>query len=104
MHDHALAAARPRAQGGRRTLTLTLTAHLSPFTLTLTLNKAAGVEFEFAEYLKGETHYIVVTIKKKSLLAHGVLKEDLPQAELTLSPTLTLALTLTLTQAGARAA
>ena len=44
--------------------------------------KAGGVEFEFAEYLKGETHYIVVTIKKKSLLAHGVLKENLPQAEL----------------------
>ena len=27
-----------------------------------------GIGFEFAEYLKGETHYIVVTIKKKSLL------------------------------------
>ena len=25
---------------------------------------AAGIGFEFAEYLKGETHYIVVTIKK----------------------------------------
>ena len=25
---------------------------------------AAGVGFEFAEYLKGETHYIVITIKK----------------------------------------
>ena len=27
---------------------------------------AAGIGFEFAEYLKGETHYIVVTLKKKS--------------------------------------
>ena len=31
----------------------------------------AGLKFEFAEYLKGETHYIVVTIKKASLLEHG---------------------------------
>ena len=44
--------------------------------------KAAGVDFEFAEYLKGETHYIVVTIKKRSLLEHGVLKQDLPQGEI----------------------
>ena len=37
--------------------------------------KEAGIGFEFAEYLKGETHYIVVTIKKKSLLEHGVLRQ-----------------------------
>ena len=42
----------------------------------------AGIKFEFAEYLKGETHYIVVTIKKRSLLEHGVLKQDLPQGEI----------------------
>ena len=40
--------------------------------------KQAGVDFEFAEYLKGETHYVVVTIKKRSLLAHGALRHDLP--------------------------
>ena len=38
---------------------------------------AAGVPFEFAEYLKGETHYIVVTIKKTALLRAGALKQDL---------------------------
>ena len=44
--------------------------------------KAAKLDFEFGEYLKGETHYIVLTIKKATLLAHGVLREDLPGANL----------------------
>ena len=39
--------------------------------------KAAKIDFEFGEYLKGETHYIVLTIKKATLLAFGVLREDL---------------------------
>jgi len=44
--------------------------------------KEAGIAFEFGEYLKGETHYIVLTIKKSALLSHGALKEDLPGAAL----------------------
>lgn len=44
--------------------------------------KAEGVNFEFGEFLKGETHYIVLTIKKSALLAHGALREDLPSASL----------------------
>ena len=44
--------------------------------------KQAGVVFEFGEFLKGETHYIVLTIKKAALLSHGVLKEDLGGAAL----------------------
>ena len=43
---------------------------------------AAGIGFEFAEYLKGETHYIVLTIKKAALLAKSALREDKPNAEL----------------------
>ena len=39
---------------------------------------AAKIGFEFAEYLKGETHYLVVVAKKAALLHHGVLSEDLP--------------------------
>ena len=42
--------------------------------------KEAGIGFEFAEYLKGETHYIVLTIKKAALISHGVLKADLAGA------------------------
>jgi len=34
------------------------------------------VQYESMEYLKGETHYIVVAIKKSSLLEYGALKED----------------------------
>ena len=50
--------------------------HMRSFTVTPLdpVGKAllgAGVAFEFAEYLKGETHYIVVTIKKAALLAAG---------------------------------
>ena len=44
--------------------------------------KQEGIAFEFGEYLKGETHYIVLTIKKSTLLSHGGLKEDLPGAAL----------------------
>ena len=43
---------------------------------------AAKINFEFAEYLKGETHYIVVTIKKSALLSRGALRKDLPSSEL----------------------
>lgn len=43
---------------------------------------AANIKFEFAEYLKGETHYIVVTIKKASLLEHNALRQDLPASDL----------------------
>ena len=44
--------------------------------------KKAGVDFEFIEYLKGETHYIVVTITKASLLGLGALRADLPRERL----------------------
>ena len=44
--------------------------------------RSADVQFEGGEYLKGETHYIVLTIKKASLLSHGVLKADVPSAAL----------------------
>ena len=33
-------------------------------------------------YLQGETHYIVITIKKAALIDKGVLRADLPSAEL----------------------
>ena len=36
----------------------------------------AGLECENLEYLKGETHYIAATMRKKPLLAEGVLKAD----------------------------
>jgi len=36
----------------------------------------AGLECENLEYLKGETHYIAATMRKKTLLAEGVLKAD----------------------------
>jgi hypothetical protein len=42
----------------------------------------ANVKYEYAEYLKGETHYIVITVKKSSLLEHGVLRRDLPGRQL----------------------
>ena len=44
--------------------------------------KEAGIGFEFAEYLKGETHYIAACVKKVALFACGVLREDLPAAQL----------------------
>ena len=37
---------------------------LTPITTEGRAMTAAGIKFEFAEYLKGHTHYIVVTIKK----------------------------------------
>ena len=43
---------------------------------------AAGLAFEFGEYLKGETHYIVLTVKKAALLSHGVLRADLSGGDL----------------------
>lgn len=43
---------------------------------------SAGVKFEYAEYLRGETHYIVITVKKATLLDFGVLRRDLPSLEL----------------------
>lgn len=43
---------------------------------------AAGIDFEFGEYLRGETHYIALTVKKRALLAHRVLRADLPQSKL----------------------
>jgi hypothetical protein len=36
----------------------------------------AGLECENLEYLKGETHYIAATMRKKTLLTEGVLKAD----------------------------
>ena len=44
--------------------------------------QAANIAFEFGEYLQGETHYIVLSVKKATLLAHGVLREDLAGAGL----------------------
>ncbi|KOO23667.1 mical-like protein [Chrysochromulina tobinii] len=46
---------------------------LEPLGLEL---KAAGIDFEFGEFLRGETHYIVLSVKKASLLSHGVLRAD----------------------------
>jgi hypothetical protein len=46
---------------------------IGPFDAVGRRLKEAGVAFEFAEYLKGETHYVVVTIKKSCLLEHGLL-------------------------------
>ena len=37
--------------------------------------RSKGVDLENFVYFKGETHYFVMTIKKESLLAKGVLKE-----------------------------
>lgn len=36
----------------------------------------SGLACENLEYLKGETHYLAVTLKKKTLLARGVLRKD----------------------------
>lgn len=44
----------------------------------------AGIRYESMEYLKGETHYIVVAIKKESLLTYGALREDKPNSKLLL--------------------
>lgn len=38
--------------------------------------KAQGIDVENVEYLKGETHYIAVTVKKVSLLNRKVLRQD----------------------------
>jgi len=43
---------------------------------------AAGINAENIELLKGETVYLAVTVKKPTLLAKNVLKEDLPGAQL----------------------
>lgn len=37
------------------------------------ISKTLGIELENLVYYKDETHYIVMTIKKRSLLAKGVL-------------------------------
>jgi len=55
---------------------------VKPFDPVGKLLTQAGVGFEFAEYLKGETHYIVVTIKKATLLKKKALREDKPGSEL----------------------
>ena len=83
--------------------------HMRSFTITPidAVGKAligAGVPFEFAEYLKGETHYIVITIKKSALLAAGALKQarypctppPTPPSTPTPTPTLPLPLPLPL--------
>ena len=44
--------------------------------------KAARVDFEFGEFLRGETHYIVLSVKKATLLSRGVLRDDRPGAAL----------------------
>ena len=43
---------------------------------------AAGIQCENMEFLKGETLYIAVTVKKVSLLSKGVLRQDLPGQQL----------------------
>lgn len=43
---------------------------------------SAGVQCENCEFLKGETLYIAVTVKKPALIAKGVLKQDLPGQQL----------------------
>ena len=40
-----------------------------------------GADLENIVYYKEETHYFVMTAKKESLLAGGVLKEDIPDDE-----------------------
>ena len=54
-------------------------------TSTLSATWQVGVECENLEYLKGETHYLAATIRKKSLLRCGVLRADMPGSAL-LSP------------------
>jgi hypothetical protein len=44
----------------------------------------AGIKYECVEYLKGETHYIVLAIKKETLLSFGALREDAPSSKLLL--------------------
>jgi len=44
----------------------------------------AGIVYESMEYLKGETHYIVIAIKKETLLTYGALREDKPSSKLLL--------------------
>jgi len=44
----------------------------------------ANIKYEFMEYLKGETHYIVLAVKKESLLSYGALREDKPNSKLLL--------------------
>ncbi len=39
------------------------------------LSSTLGIELENLVYYKDETHYFVMTIKKRSLLARGVLRE-----------------------------
>ena len=42
------------------------------------MNQQTGVDLENIVYYKDEVHYFVMTAKKESLLASGVLKEDIP--------------------------
>lgn len=42
------------------------------------MNTETGVDLENIVYYKDEVHYFVMTAKKESLLASGVLKEDIP--------------------------
>ena len=46
------------------------------------LNEAKGIALENIVYYKDEVHYFVMTAKKESLLASGVLKEDIPDDDL----------------------
>ncbi|CAD7966853.1 unnamed protein product [Amoebophrya sp. A120] len=39
--------------------------------------KAAGIDFEFMEYLRGTTHYVAICVMKKTLLSKKVCKEDI---------------------------
>lgn len=50
------------------------------------LHNQTGIDLENIVYYKDDTHYFVMTAKKKSLLNKGVLKQDLPDAEALLSP------------------
>lgn len=50
------------------------------------LHTQAGIDLENIVYYKDDTHYFVMTAKKKSLLKKGVIKQDHPDAEDLLSP------------------
>lgn len=50
------------------------------------LHSQAGIDLENIVYYKDETHYFVMTAKKKSLLKKGVIKQDLADAEDLLAP------------------
>uniref|UniRef100_W5N104 Molecule interacting with CasL protein 1 n=1 Tax=Lepisosteus oculatus TaxID=7918 RepID=W5N104_LEPOC len=50
------------------------------------LHNETGIDLENIVYYKDDTHYFVMTAKKKSLLSKGVIKQDHSDAEKLLSP------------------